>query len=86
MIVELVFVFTAVVVIVNVAVVAPAATEPDVGAVADAELDVIENGNPPLGAALVIVTVAVEGLPPTTDVGLRVMPLIVGAVIASVAV
>ena len=39
-----------------------------------------------MGAAPLIVTVAVEAAPPTTDVGLSVTPVIVSGVIVSVPV
>ncbi len=85
-IVEVVFVVTAVVETVKVPVVAPAATDPEPVTVADVELDVVVNANPPAGAAPLMVTVAVEGLPPTTDVGLRAIPVIVSGFTVSVAV
>jgi hypothetical protein len=77
---------TAVVVTVNVAVVAPAATETDAGTVPAALLDVSATARPPVGAALLIVTVPVDGLPPTTEVGFRASVVTVGAVTARVAV
>jgi len=43
-------------------------------------------GRPPVGAALEIVTVPVELVPPMTDVGLRVRPVKVGAVTVKVTV
>ena len=73
---------TAVVVTVNVAVVAPAATVTDEGTVADALSDRRATEVPPVGAGPVRVTVPVEGLPPTTDVGLSdtdVTPAVVTA-------
>jgi hypothetical protein len=58
------------VVIVNVAEVAPAATVTLAGTVAEALLLASETTTPPLGAALVRVTVPVDDVPPVTLVGL----------------
>lgn len=73
------FVATGTVVTVNVPVVAPAATVAFPGTVADplAELSGIER--PPAGAGPLIVTVPVEETPPTTEVGLRLSAVSVGA-------
>jgi hypothetical protein len=60
---------TAVVLAVNVAVVAPAATVTLPGTVAAVWLLVSVTANPPVGAALVSVTVPCEDVPPTTLVG-----------------
>jgi len=77
---------TATVVTVKVAVVAPAATVTEAGTVADAELPLRVTVTPPVGAALLIVTVPVEEFPPTTELGLRVTDDGVGAVIVKFAV
>lgn len=79
------FALTGTVVTVNVAVVLPARTVTVAGTVA---LPVAVNGTerPPTGAALLIVTVAVELTPPTTVVGLSVNPVTVGAFTVRVAV
>ena len=60
---------TAVVVTVNVAVVAPAATLTDAGVCAEALLDPSVTLAPPNGAGPVRVTVPVDGKPPMTDAG-----------------
>jgi hypothetical protein len=66
------FVSTRTVVAEKVAVVAPAATVTDVGTWAAAVLlEVRETTAPPVGAGPLRVTVPVEGLPPTTEVGAR---------------
>jgi hypothetical protein len=62
---------TVVVVTVNVALVAPAGTVTLEGVEAVDELSLSDTTIPPLGAAAVNVTVPVEDVPPTTDVGLR---------------
>jgi hypothetical protein len=62
---------TAVVVTVKVAVVAPAATVTLAGTVADALLLDKLTAVPPVGAALLRVTVPVEEAPPVTVVGLK---------------
>jgi hypothetical protein len=62
---------TGVVVIVNVAVVAPAATVTLAGTVADALLLDKLTAAPPVGAALLSVTVPVDEVPPVTVVGLK---------------
>jgi len=85
-IVEVVVEATAVVFTVKVAVVEPAATVTEAGRVADAKLLLRVTVRPPDGAALVIVTVPVEGFPPTTEVGLRVTEDVVGAVTVKTAV
>jgi len=77
---------TPTVVIVKVALVAPPATVTAAGTVAPELLEVKPTEIPPVGAALLIVTVPVEGLPPTTDVGETVRLAAVGAVTFRVAV
>ena len=61
---------TVFVVTVKVAVVLPAATVTEAGTVAEALLLESETEMPPVGAALLKVTVPVEDTPPTTLVGL----------------
>ena len=61
---------TALVLMANVAVVAPAATVTVAGTVADGLLLESATTRPPVGAALLSVTVPVEEAPPTTLVGL----------------
>ncbi len=85
-IVELVLVDTAVVVTVNVAVFAPAATVTDAGRVAPVLLDFNVTTVPPVGAALLKVTVPVEETPPTTDDWDSETLPSVGAVMAKAAV
>jgi hypothetical protein len=58
---------------VNVAVVAPAATDTVAGTVAAALLEVSATNPPPAGAALARVTVPVDEYPPPTEVGLKEM-------------
>lgn len=70
----------------NVAVVAPAATVTDAGTVAEALLEVRVTTNPPVGAAEASVTVPVVGVPPTTDVELRLSINATEALIVRVAV
>jgi hypothetical protein len=82
--VDEVFVATAVVETVKVAVVAPAATETEAGTVALVEVLLRETVRPPVGAALVMVTVPVDEVPPATLVGLRESDATVGAVIVKV--
>ena len=65
---------TAVVVTVNVAVVAPAVTVTEAGTVAEALSEARFTTVPPAGAAELIVTVPVEDVPPITDVGLTETP------------
>ena len=75
------FAETAEVVTVALAVVWPAATVTVEGTVAAAVmLELRLTTVPPVGAGPLRVTVAVEGLPPTTDVGERAMAVSVGAV------
>ena len=78
---------TGLVVIVNVAVVAPAATVTLAGtrAVVVLLLDRV-TAAPPDGAGPFNVTVPVDGVPPTTDVGLRLTELSVAAVTVKLAV
>ena len=64
----------------NVAVVAPAGTDTDVGTVTAALSLVRLIVSPAAGAALLIVTVPVDPLPLVTEVGLRVRAVKVGAV------
>jgi hypothetical protein len=66
---------TAVVVMVKVAEVAPAATVTNGGTEADALLLINSTSAPPAGAAWVRVTVPVDVNPPTTEVGFRVSVL-----------
>ena len=73
------------VVIVNVAVLLPDVTVTLVGVVAEELLSDNVTTVPPEGAGPLIVTVPVDELPPTTEVGFRVTELSVGAVIVSVA-
>ena len=61
---------TDVVVTVNVVLVAPAGTVTLAGTVVEAELSDSDTEAPPAGAAALNVTVPVDELPPTTDVGL----------------
>ncbi len=70
--------FTAVVVTVKVAVVAPAGITMDAGSVALVEFDASVSVEPPVGAGLVMVTVPVELTPPATTVGDRVIELCCG--------
>ena len=78
---------TGLVVAVNVAVVAPAATVTLAGTCAAAVL-LLESVTtaPPTGAGPFNITVPVDGFPPTTDVGLKLTELRVAAVTVSVAV
>jgi len=77
---------TPVVLTVNVAVVAPAATVTEAGTVALVLLDDRVTAAPPVPAALERVTVPVEEFPPETDVGLTATEVTVGPLIVSVAV
>ena len=77
---------TATVVIVKVALVAPAATVTVAGSLAATEVSLSVTEYPPVGAAEAKVTVPVEEVPPTTDVGLTSRLATVGAVIVRVAV
>lgn len=70
---------TAVVVTWNVADVEPASTVTVAGTVAEGSLDVSVTVVPPVGAMPVSVTVAVDAVPPITDVGLRLTEVTVGA-------
>ncbi len=74
---------TADVVTEKVAVVAPAATVTVAGTVALVELDARVTDDPPVGAALEIVTVPVEETPPVTVLGERARAVILGALIVS---
>jgi hypothetical protein len=76
-----VFAATAVVVTLNVAVVAPATIVTLAGTVADALLDASVTTMPPAGAADDNVTVPVLAVPPVTDVGFKATVLSTGAVI-----
>ena len=80
-----VFAVTAVVLIVNVSLVFPAAMTREVAVVALDELLETAIVRPPLGAAEESVTVPVLDFPPLTVAGLRVIVLIVGAVTVSTA-
>jgi len=71
---------------VNVAVVAPAATVTEVGTVAFEVLEPSDTTVPPVAAGPERVTVPVDGVPPGTDVGLRVTLSSVAGVIVKVAV
>lgn len=74
------------VVTVNVTDVAPAGTVTEVGTVAVGMLELErKTGTPPVGAAAEIVTVPVEGFPPTTVAGASARPVGRGAVAVSVA-
>ena len=66
---------TALVGILNVTVVAPAATVTVAGTVALALSEVKATDRPPVGAGPLMVTVATEGVPPATDVGFSETPL-----------
>ncbi len=79
---------TATVETVNVALVLPAATVTEAGTVSAALLSVRPTTTPPAGAAVLSVTVPVEGEPPATLVGLTLTPVSVGGggVTVSVAV
>ena len=77
---------TPVVVIVKVAVVEPAATRTVAGRVADVLFDERLTESPPVGALPLKVTVPVEEVPPTTEVGETVKLVSVGAVTVNVAV
>ena len=68
-IVAVLFAVTALVVTVNVAVLAPAATVSDAGTVANDWLETSFTTNPPVGALAVKVTVPVAVCPPVTLVG-----------------
>jgi hypothetical protein len=73
------FAVTAVVVIVNVAVLAPAGTVTVAGTVADGSLDVsLTATEPPVATVPFRVTVPVDDVPPGTDVGLTVTALMNG--------
>jgi hypothetical protein len=85
-IVDAVLAATAVVVTVNVAVVAPAATVTLAGTVADALLDASVTTKPPAGAAADNVTVPVLDAPPATVVGFNVTDVSDAAVIVRLAV
>ena len=87
MIVTAVLEATALVVAVKVAVVAPASTVTVPGTCAAAVLLELKlTTAPPVGAAPLSVTVPVEELPPTTDVGFRLTEFRIAAVTVSVAV
>jgi len=77
---------TATVVTVNVVLVEPAGIVAVAGTVAELELLLSEIGSPPVGAAVPIVTVPVELLPPKTLVGDKVSAVTVGGLIVNVAV
>jgi len=76
--VAVVFAATARVLIVNVALVAPATIVTDAGTVAEVELLLSAMLSPPVGAAEPIVAVPVEEMPPTTVVGETVIELRLG--------
>jgi len=84
--VDVPFVATATVVTLNVAVVAPPATDTDAGTVTAALLEVNVTVKPAVGATEPSVTVPVEPSPPTTVVGLTETDATVGAVTARVVV
>jgi len=77
---------TVVVATVNVAVLLPAEMFTVAGTVADVELDDSEITAPPTPIGPLRVTVPVEEFPPTTDVGLSVTLVRVGALMVNVAV
>ena len=77
---------TAVVVIANVAVVDPAGTTTDAGTVTAALFEASVTVVPPVGALAYRVTVPVEPVPPTTDVGLAEIAVTTGVTIAIEAV
>jgi hypothetical protein len=81
-----VFVLTAVVLTVNVAEVLPAGIVTVAGTVAEESLLDSEITSPPAGAIDPIRTVPVLGLPPLTEVGLKVSETRVGGLMVSVAV
>jgi hypothetical protein len=81
----LVFVETGEVVMENVAEVAPAGIVTLAGVTALVELELRVTGRPPVGAAVKIVTVPVEEVPPITVAGLRVTPVSTGGLIVRVA-
>ena len=85
-IVAVALVATATDVTVKVAVVAPDGMVTDAGTVAAALFEVNVTTKPFGPAALLIVTVPVEGVPPTTDVGLSVRPVTAGGLTVNVAV
>lgn len=82
MIVSVLFVATATVLTVNVAVVLPAVTVTDVPTLAEGSLEANVIIVPPVGAGPLIVTVPVVDAPPTSDVELRLSAVKVGALIA----
>lgn len=77
---------TGAVVIVNVAVVAPAETVTLAGTLAAVLLSVNVTTTPPAGAAPLSLTVPVELLPPMTEVGLKLSVVTAGGLTVSVAV
>jgi hypothetical protein len=76
--VAVVFAATARVLMVNVALVAPAGIVTEAGTVAEPLLLVKATLNPPVGAAEAIVAVPVDEVPPTTVVGETVIELRLG--------
>jgi hypothetical protein len=80
-----VFVETGKVVMVKVAVVAPPGTVTVAGVTALDELELSVTDMPAAGAAMKIVTVPLDEVPPTTVVGLRVSPVSSGGLIVKVA-
>lgn len=84
-IVAVAFVATAVVVIGKVAVGWPAVTETDPGTVAEPAFDDRVTVSPPAGAGPLSVTVPVEAVPPTTEVGFTATVVSVGASTVKVA-
>jgi hypothetical protein len=74
----MVFAVTALVATLKLALLAPAGTVTLAGTLAAPELSESETAAPPLGAALLNVTLPVEAVPPVTLVGLRLNPESVG--------
>lgn len=82
-IVAIVLLATDAVAAVNVAFDVPSATFTDAGTVAVELLEDNVTDVPPVGAGPLKVTVPVDGLPPTTDIGFRLSTVNAGGVIVS---